>query len=151
MRRRYRRLLIYPTVAHMRIEAEQNNWQASAQETKANTRVGQAEPAPRAKQSAATEESAGAQLQNAKTRPTAKAEITPVPQFPQDEVKVQRDKQFDDGVMVYQLLDKQSGTLVLQVPSRQVLSVAHAISESLQADTAKQEAASAANDENGKR
>ena len=55
----------------------------------------------------------------------------------QVEVRVQYDKQMD-MTMIYQFLDKQSGSLVLQVPSQQVLSVAHAIDTQLQQDISKQ-------------
>jgi hypothetical protein len=66
-----------------------------------------------------------------------KAEVTrtqnsPVPLLiPEHEVKVQWDTP-ENHIMVYQVLDKQSGSLVLQVPSAEVLSGMHQSQELLQ-------------------
>jgi hypothetical protein len=51
--------------------------------------------------------------------------------IPEHEVKVQWDTPADH-IMVYQVLDKQSGALVLQVPSAEVLSGMHQTQELLQ-------------------
>ena len=51
--------------------------------------------------------------------------------IPEHEVKVQVDTPADD-ILVYQVLDKQSGSLVLQVPSAEVLSGIHQSQELLQ-------------------
>jgi hypothetical protein len=48
------------------------------------------------------------------------------PELPQDEVQVQRDSQNRDEVVI-KYLDKASGDLILQIPSAEVLSVAHGI------------------------
>ena len=61
-----------------------------------------------------------------------KSELPPLPQFPEDEVKVQFDKPMNDDILIYQFLDKQSGSLVMQFPTTQVLGVAHEIQEELQ-------------------
>lgn len=66
-----------------------------------------------------------------------KAEISriqnsPAPSvFPEHEVKVQLDTP-TDGVVVYRVLDKQSGDLVLQVPSAEQLNSMHQSQELLQ-------------------
>jgi hypothetical protein len=66
-----------------------------------------------------------------------KAEISriqnsPAPSvFPEHEVKVQLDTP-TDGVVVYRVLDKQSGDLVLQVPSAEQLNTMHQSQELLQ-------------------
>ena len=68
---------------------------------------------------------------------TAKTEISstqsaPVPPvFPEHEVKVQLDT-LADGIEIYQILDKQSGNLVLQIPSAQQLRAIHQTQELLQ-------------------
>src|SRR5271169_2374125 len=51
--------------------------------------------------------------------------------FPEHEVKVQLDSPTDD-IIVYQVLDKQSGALVLQVPSAEHLRGIHQSQELLQ-------------------
>ena len=51
--------------------------------------------------------------------------------FPEHEVKVQLDTQGDD-IVVYRVLDKQSGDLVLQVPSAEQLRGIHQSQELLQ-------------------
>ena len=53
------------------------------------------------------------------------AQSAPLPQFPEDEVKVQFDKTANDNILIYQFLDKQSGDVVMQLPSTQVLSIVH--------------------------
>jgi hypothetical protein len=61
-----------------------------------------------------------------------KAQNSPAPfLIPEHEVKVQWDTPADH-IMVYQVLDKQSGALVLQVPSAEVLSGMHQTQELLQ-------------------
>jgi hypothetical protein len=66
-----------------------------------------------------------------------KTEIAPAqgasvpPLIPEHEVKVQLDSPTDD-IIVYQVLDKQSGTLVLQVPSAEQLRGIHQSQELLQ-------------------
>jgi hypothetical protein len=63
---------------------------------------------------------------------TAKTQNSPVPSLiPEHEVKVQWDTPADQ-IMVYRVLDKQSGDLVLQVPSAEVLSGMHQTQELLQ-------------------
>jgi len=62
----------------------------------------------------------------------ARIQNTPAPfLIPEHEVKVQVDTPADD-ILVYQILDKQSGSLVLQVPSAEVLSGIHQSQELLQ-------------------
>ena len=67
----------------------------------------------------------------------SKTEIVPAqgasvpPLIPEHEVKVQLDSPTDD-IIVYQVLDKQSGTLVLQVPSAEQLRGIHQSQELLQ-------------------
>lgn len=62
----------------------------------------------------------------------ARTENSPVPLLiPEHEVKVQPDTLAND-IMIYQVLDKQSGALVLQVPSAEVLSGIHQTQELLQ-------------------
>ncbi|HUO13798.1 MAG TPA: hypothetical protein VMX38_02335 [Verrucomicrobiae bacterium] len=56
--------------------------------------------------------------------------VTPSSEIPQDEVEVQRDSQVH-GEIVVRYVD-QSGNVVLQMPSEQVLGVARAINEDLQ-------------------
>ncbi len=51
--------------------------------------------------------------------------------FPEHEVKVQEDTP-EDHILVYQVLDKQTGALVLQVPSSEVLNDVHRSQELLQ-------------------
>jgi uncharacterized FlaG/YvyC family protein len=115
----------------MRIESEQSGWAAISAQT-SNDSVRKQAQNPASRQSGAAEPTTASAPQAAQKRASAKSDTPPPPQFPQDEVKVEWDKQFKDDVMIYQLLDKQSGALVLQVPSQEVLSVAHAINESLQ-------------------
>jgi hypothetical protein len=68
---------------------------------------------------------------------TSKTEIsstqsTPAPPLiPEHEVKVQLDT-LADGIEIYQILDKQSGNLVLQVPSAAELRAIHQTQELLQ-------------------
>jgi len=61
-------------------------------------------------------------------------EFSPNPSLspvPEDEVKVQADTP-PDGIMIYRFVNQQSGALILQVPTEQVLSVAHGIEAQLQ-------------------
>jgi hypothetical protein len=51
--------------------------------------------------------------------------------IPEHEVKVQWDPEADQ-VMIYRILDKQSGNLVLQVPSAEILNSIHQTQELLQ-------------------
>jgi uncharacterized FlaG/YvyC family protein len=60
-----------------------------------------------------------------------------VPSLPQDEVKVKWDT--SAHLMVYQFVNQQSGALVLQVPSREVLNLTRGIHESLQEETLQKE------------
>lgn len=61
----------------------------------------------------------------------ARPENSPIPSLiPEHEVKVQLDTPSDD-ILVYQVLDKKSGDLVLQVPSAEVLSGIHRSQELL--------------------
>src|SRR5579863_5130352 len=57
--------------------------------------------------------------------------ITIAPLIPEHVVNVQWDTPAD-GIMVYRVLDKQSGSLVLQVPSAEVLNGIHQSQEVLQ-------------------
>jgi hypothetical protein len=50
---------------------------------------------------------------------------------------VQWDTPITDRIMIYQFLNQRSGSLVLQVPSEEVLHVAHGIQEIFQQDAAK--------------
>jgi hypothetical protein len=59
------------------------------------------------------------------------AAMAPLPQFPEHDVKVQFDQSMNDGILIYQFLDKQSGSLVMQLPSTQMLSVVHEIQNEL--------------------
>src|SRR6266436_7162808 len=62
----------------------------------------------------------------------ARTQNNPVPLLiPEHEVKVQLDTPEDD-IIVYQVLDKQSGNLVLQVPSAEQLRGIHQTQELLQ-------------------
>jgi hypothetical protein len=62
----------------------------------------------------------------------AKTQNSPVPLLiPEHEVKVQLDTP-EDGIEIYQVLDKQSGNLVLQVPSAEQLRGIHQTQELLQ-------------------
>ena len=62
-----------------------------------------------------------------------------VPSFAQDEVKVQ----WDGGVhlRIYQFVKQESGVLVIQVPSKEVLNVTRGIQESLQKESLQAESA----------
>ena len=62
--------------------------------------------------------------------------------IPEHEVKVQVDTPADD-ILIYQALDKQSGDLVLQVPSAEVLSGIHRSQELLQQIASRGKASSA--------
>jgi hypothetical protein len=63
---------------------------------------------------------------------TVSKQSTPVPLLiPEHEVKVQLDTAAD-GIVIYQVLDKQSGNLVLQVPSAEQLRGIHQTQELLQ-------------------
>jgi hypothetical protein len=64
----------------------------------------------------------------AESASTQKSPLPPL--IPEHEVKVQWDTPADQ-VMVYRVLDKQSGDLVLQVPSAEVLSGMHQTQELL--------------------
>ncbi len=63
----------------------------------------------------------------------------PVPSVPQDEVKVQWDTPMADYIEIYQFVN-QSGSLILQEPNQQMLSLIHDIQQMLQ-DTEQQAAA----------
>jgi hypothetical protein len=73
----------------------------------------------------------------------ARTQNTPAPfLIPEHEVKVQVDTPADD-ILIYQVLDKQSGSLVLQVPSAEVLSGIHQSQELLQRIASRGRAATA--------
>lgn len=63
---------------------------------------------------------------NGETQPIKTASLAPV--SPEDEVKVQWDQ--PDQVVVYQFINQQ-GSLILQVPSEQMLNLARDISQEL--------------------
>lgn len=87
------------------------------------------------------------QTEQVQTAPVP-AQSAPLPQFPEDEVKVQFDKTMNDNILIYQFLDKQSGDVFMQLPSTQVLSIVHEIQAELQKNFAEQGAGGA--DENVK-
>jgi hypothetical protein len=69
---------------------------------------------------------------NAPNAEIATTQNIPVPLLiPEHEVKVQLDTP-EDGIEIYQVLDKQSGNLVLQVPSAEQLRSIHQTQELLQ-------------------
>ena len=72
--------------------------------------------------------------------------VSLTPQVPQDEVQVQRDSAADNEIVIKYV--DHSGNVILQVPSSEVLGLAHAISEDLQQE-AKARAASAQTDGEG--
>jgi hypothetical protein len=72
-------------------------------------------------------------LEQTPSQETAAAKnAPPVPTAPQDEVRVQWDNPMADYVMIYQFVNQQSGSLVLQIPDDQVLSLIHQVREMLQ-------------------
>jgi uncharacterized FlaG/YvyC family protein len=77
-----------------------------------------------------------------KQNPSASAEL------PQDEVRVQRDSQTNDDVVVKYM--DHSGDLILQVPSSQVLGVARAIDQDFRAEAKARAVATEADDKGGK-
>ena len=68
--------------------------------------------------------------------------VVPVPNVPQDEVRVQQDTSAD-YIMIYQYVNQQSGNLILQVPDQQILSLIHQIQAMLQSTQQQASAASA--------
>lgn len=90
---------------------------------------------------------AAAQNKKTQTQASVKSRQLPLPQFPEDEVTVQFDKPMNDNILIYQFLDKQSGNLILQVPSSQVLGVVHEIQSELR-EQATQEQAQQSAEEN---
>ena len=86
--------------------------------------------------SPAVEETPTEQIQSAPVPP----QTAPLPQFPENEVKVQFDKTMNDNILIYQFLDKQSGDVFRQLPSTQVLSIVHQIQAELQKNFAEQSA-----------
>jgi len=50
----------------------------------------------------------------------------------QDEVRVQWDKPMADYIEIYQFVNQQSGSLILQEPNQEMLSLIHQIREMLQ-------------------
>ncbi len=62
---------------------------------------------------------------------SAQKNTAPVPSVPQDEVRVQQDTPAD-YIMIYQFVNQQSGSLILQMPDEQVLSIVHEIQQMLQ-------------------
>ena len=89
-----------------------------------------------------------AQIEKNQTQPSSKNQQQHVPQFPEDEVTVQFDKPMNDDILIYQFLDKQSGSLILQVPSSQVLGVAHEIQNELQQQASEERVAEQSVEEN---
>src|SRR5579863_10473034 len=80
----------------------------------------------------ATPDSRSAVSENVPNAEIAKIQNSPAPSlFPEHEVKVQLDTQGDD-IVVYRVLDKQSGDLVLQLPSAEQLRGIHQSQELLQ-------------------
>jgi hypothetical protein len=88
-----------------------------------------------------------AQVEKNQTPADSKNQV-PLPQFPEDEVTVQFDKPMNDDILIYQFLDKQSGSLILQVPSTQVLGVAHEIQNELQEQSSEEQASEQSAKEN---
>ena len=61
---------------------------------------------------------------------------------------MQFDKPMNDDILIYQFLDKQSGNLILQVPSSQVLGVAHEIQSELQEQASEERVSEQSAEEN---
>jgi hypothetical protein len=79
------------------------------------------------------------------TRENALTKNAPsVPAVPADEVRVQWDTPMADYIEVYQFVDQQSGSLVLQIPNAQMLSLIHQIRAMLQSTEQQAAAASSA-------
>ena len=75
---------------------------------------------------------------------------TPLPQIPEDEVKVQWDTPMTDRIEIYQFVNQQSGSLIIQVPSEEVLGLAHDIQSELAQDASRETAAAEAAGKGGK-
>lgn len=81
----------------------------------------------------------GSTLGNSPFREVVKPpDNAPIPPTVQDEVKLQWDS--SDQVRIYQFVNQQSGALILQVPSEEVLNVDRGIQESLQNESLQREA-----------
>lgn len=91
----------------------------------------QARPAPKA--SSASENAPAREAVAEKNAP-------PVPLAAQDEVRVQWDTPMADYIEIYQFVNQASGSLVLQEPNQEMLSLIHEIRQMLQ-ETAQQAAA----------
>jgi hypothetical protein len=87
---------------------------------------------------------AKADLEKSSKVEIASRQKSPIPPlFPEHEVTVQRDTP-EDHILIYRVLDKQSGALVLQVPSAEVLNDVHKTQELLQRIAARGNASAAA-------
>jgi hypothetical protein len=87
---------------------------------------------------------AGAELGKSPKVEIASRQNSPIPLlFPEHEVTVQRDTP-EGHILIYRILDKQSGALVLQVPSAEVLNDVHQTQELLQRIAARGRAATSA-------
>ena len=117
-------VLVFPPVSDPPVAQSRVRPEASARSTP--NPVNDAPPQPKVNQVQVQE--------NRNTKSTA-----PAPMFPQDEVEVQYDKQLKEE-LIYQFLDIQSGKEFLQVPSQQVLNVAHRIFQELSSEAARQSA-----------
>ncbi len=92
------------------------------------------EQQPVARDSRPARESSGPETDNGSNREVASTnKETTVPLVPQHEVRVQWDTPMQYYIMIYQFLNQQSGSLVLQEPNDQMLNVIHAIRQILQA------------------
>ncbi len=77
-------------------------------------------------------------------RESAAAKSVPsVPTVGQDEVRVQWDKPMADYIEIYQVVNQQSGSLVVQEPNQEMLSLIHQIRVMLQSTQAQSSAVSA--------
>ncbi|HEY1802294.1 MAG TPA: hypothetical protein VGG46_15315 [Terriglobales bacterium] len=115
----------------------------STSDTLADVRATNARALLRQPSSASTASTGKTPSPVAEKTPTEQVQSTPVspqtaplPQFPEDEVQVQFDKTMNDNILIYQFLDKQSGDVVMQLPSTQVLSIVHEIQAELKKNLA---------------
>lgn len=88
---------------------------------------------------------ASAGSENGPTRESSAANSAPaVPSVPHDEVRVQWDNPMADYIMIYQFVNQQSGSLILQEPNEAMLNLIHQIREMLQSTQQQAAAASSA-------
>lgn len=135
----------------MRIDPAQIAGETSARDLSSGNVRPAADPPPADPASPANKQTASPaslRAQQAEQRQAAKPRSAEP--FPEDEVRVQWDKELKNEV-IYQVLDKQWGNVVLQMPSEQVLGVAHEIQASLHAEVSKEESAPAASSAEGKK